>query len=64
MSDNWQTLAALGVVAITAILFIVRAVRKKRSSSTGCGSGGDCGAAAKKFDAPKLRELQNRPRER
>ncbi len=63
MISNWQTWAALGVVAITAVLFVVRALRKRRSPTTGCGSGGDCGAGGSRFDAGELRKLQKRERD-
>lgn len=41
MSENWQSIAALAVVLVTAALFIVRAARKRKK--TGCGGG--CGCA-------------------
>jgi hypothetical protein len=49
MSDSWQTWAALGVVAITVIAFIVRAVRRRRAAKSGCASAADCGCASAKL---------------
>lgn len=43
MSGDWQTWAALGVVAITVVLFVVRAVRKRRKAAAGCVNSADCG---------------------
>jgi hypothetical protein len=39
MSSNFQTIAALVIVAITATLLLVRAIAKRRKP----GCGGDCG---------------------
>jgi hypothetical protein len=50
MNADFQTIAALVVVALVAIWFVVRAVRNRKSS--GCG-GGDCGAIS-----PEMRRLQ------
>lgn len=44
--NDWQTWTALAVVAVTAGVFAVRALRKKKP---GCGGG--CGCAGTK---PKL----------
>ncbi len=40
--DNWQTPAALAVVAITVALFVVRWVRRRKGNGRGCGGGCDC----------------------
>ena len=37
---NWQTIAALGIVALTLALFTARLARAKRQP--GCGEGCDC----------------------
>ncbi|MBK8091046.1 MAG: FeoB-associated Cys-rich membrane protein [Verrucomicrobiaceae bacterium] len=42
---DWQTLTALAIVILTAVIFIVRAVKNRRKS--GCGSGG-CGGGCPK----------------
>ena len=39
--QNWQTVAALGVVALTACLFLRRLLRRGRAS---CGGGCECPA--------------------
>jgi len=49
MSAGWQTWAALGVVAITAVLFVVRAIRKRRKAASGCPSAADCGCGGAKL---------------
>lgn len=41
MNTDWQTLAAGGIVAITLLIFLVRAARPKKKS--GCGKGCGCG---------------------
>lgn len=41
MNENWQSLAALAIVLVTAALFIARAAKKRRKP--GCGGG--CGCA-------------------
>ena len=40
--QDWQSLAALAVVGVTAMAFLWRALRKKKTG--GCGS---CGCASK-----------------
>ena len=40
--QDWQSLAALAVVGITALAFLIRWLRRKKGG--GCGS---CGCAAK-----------------
>jgi hypothetical protein len=44
---NWQTPAALAIVLMTLIAFIVRTYRRRsRSSDKGAGAcGGDCGCS-------------------
>lgn len=65
MSSDWQTWAALGVVAITVIAFVVRAIRKRRAASKGgCASGGDCGCTASKIGAGPIGKIQGRARGR
>jgi hypothetical protein len=51
MSSDFQTIAALIVVAATATWFVVRAIAKRKNP--GCGS--DCGAVS-----PDLRRLQQK----
>ena len=43
---NWQTYAAIGIIAITLVIFIFRLIRPQKKS--GCGH--DCGC-----DKPKDR---------
>ncbi len=38
---DWQTYTALGIVAITLVVFLVRLTRPKKKR--GCGHGCDCG---------------------
>ena len=41
MSTDWQTWAAAGVVIVTALVFVNRAVKKKKHGGCNtCGSGG------------------------
>jgi hypothetical protein len=54
VSNDWQTWAALGVVAITVVAFVVRSVRKRRAAASGCASAGDCGCSGSKIGAAKL----------
>lgn len=49
MSPELQTMLALGVVAVTVVLLIRSALRKKRAG-TGCASGG-CGCPTADFKA-------------
>jgi hypothetical protein len=42
MTDDWQSWAALAVVTVTALAFGVRALRRRRRGSVGCGGGCDC----------------------
>ncbi len=37
---DWQTLTAVGIVAVTLTIFLVRLARPKKSS--GCGKGCGC----------------------
>ena len=39
ISQNWQTLAALGVVAVTVVVFVVRLVRPRRKGACGKNCG-------------------------
>lgn len=48
MSAELQTLLALGVVAITVVLLIRSALKKRKEP--GCGSGG-CGCPTRDFKA-------------
>ncbi|MBN8458400.1 MAG: FeoB-associated Cys-rich membrane protein [Verrucomicrobia bacterium] len=41
MSGDWQTLAAGAVVAITALVFLIRLSRPRKSG--GCGGNCQCG---------------------
>jgi hypothetical protein len=50
MSSDFQTIAALVVVALTAVWLVVRSVRKRSHSA--CG-GGECGAISR-----DVKELQ------
>ena len=46
MGESWQTPAALAVVALTALAFVVRFWRKRKSKGrAGCGSGCNCPAS-------------------
>jgi len=45
MAENWQTIAALGVVAI-AVVYLVGLAWGKRTKP---GCGGDCGCPADKL---------------
>jgi len=49
MSGDWQTWAALGVVAITVVAFVVRAVRRRRAAKNGCANAADCGCGGSKL---------------
>jgi len=49
MSSDWQTWAALGVVAITVLAFVVRAIRRRRKAASGCASAADCGCTSSKL---------------
>lgn len=40
--DNWQSAAALGIVALTVVIFALRLVRPKKPAG-GCGAGCGCG---------------------
>lgn len=55
MTKDFQTIAALTVVALAAAYLIARALRKRKSP--GCGT--DCGAIS-----PEIRDLKSRMRER
>jgi hypothetical protein len=50
MNPSWQTVAALGVVAVAAFFLLFAALRKKKNG--GCGSEG-CHAVS-----PELKKLQ------
>ncbi|MFT5411185.1 MAG: hypothetical protein ACI8XO_003966 [Verrucomicrobiales bacterium] len=43
LNTDWQTPAALAVVALTLILFAFRIVRQRKNKG-GCGGGCDCPA--------------------
>ena len=43
VTENWQTVAALAVVGMAALLLARRAWRQRRKRGGGCG--GDCGCA-------------------
>jgi len=43
MFENWQSLAAPVVVAIVAVVFLLRALRRAASKKGNCGTG--CGCA-------------------
>jgi hypothetical protein len=43
MNGDWQTWSAAGVVIMTAIVFVIRAMKRKKRSS-GCGT---CGGGSK-----------------
>jgi hypothetical protein len=47
MSSNFQTLAALAVVAVAAIWLALRALAKRKNP----GCGGDCGCASSELKA-------------
>lgn len=49
--ENWQSLAALGVVAITVLVFAVRLGRSRHKA--GCGAGCSCDGAKLALDARK-----------
>jgi hypothetical protein len=40
LSQHWQTLAAATIVAVTLVTFLIRALRRKKSS--GCGHNCGC----------------------
>ena len=44
LAQNWQTVAALGVVGATLVVFAVRILRPKKAP--GCGEGCGCGKKA------------------
>ena len=48
--QNWQTIVALLIVAITVVLFALRLVRPKNAGSC----GGDCSCDAKKLVSKEL----------
>jgi hypothetical protein len=50
MSDDWQSIAAAAVIAITVALFILRAVRRRQTKAGACGGG--CGCHVKKTTRP------------
>ena len=44
--NDWQSWTALGIVGLTVLAFAIRAKRKGKKKSGGCGSGcgpGKCG---------------------
>jgi len=51
MSAQWQTFAALALVALAASWLALRALGKRRKP--GCGH--DCGCSAQKFTPPAAR---------
>ena len=40
---DWQSWTALGIVGLTVLAFVIRARRKGKKKSGGCGSGSGCG---------------------
>lgn len=49
MPADWQTPAALLIVAFAATCLLVSAIRKRRRAATGCGSSGEgCGCTVVK----------------
>lgn len=48
MNLEWQTVAALGIIAATVTIFLVRLAKPK--SKGGCGH--DCGCGKKTSDQP------------
>ncbi len=48
--SDWQTWATLAVVAVTALMFLRNALRKKKAG--GCGSGCGCSASKKSLVPP------------
>jgi hypothetical protein len=55
MSSDFQTFAALAVVALTAMWFVARAIARRKGPS--CGDG--CGAVS-----PEVKALQARLKQR
>ncbi|HEX2860430.1 MAG TPA: FeoB-associated Cys-rich membrane protein [Lacunisphaera sp.] len=53
MTSSFQTLIALGLVALAAAFLLRSWFRKKKSP--GCGSTGECGAIS-----PEVKKLQSR----
>ncbi|HVS53057.1 MAG TPA: FeoB-associated Cys-rich membrane protein [Opitutaceae bacterium] len=51
MSSSFQTIAALGIVALAAGWLLARAIAKRKNP----GCGGDCGAVS-----PEMKRLQAR----
>ena len=45
--SNWQTPAAIAVVALTLLIFAVQIARRKKRGGGGCGGGCDCPASKK-----------------
>ena len=45
MTQDWQSLAAAGVVLITVGIFVARALKARRKKAAGCGGG--CGCSTK-----------------
>jgi hypothetical protein len=45
LGENWQTVAARAVVALTVTIFALKLARPTKKSGSGCGEG--CGCDAK-----------------
>lgn len=61
LAENWQSLAALAIVALTLAIFLRRLVRPKQSG--GCGGGCDCKVKpqAARSDRPGTTAAAERP---
>lgn len=55
--QNWQTIVALMIVALTVVVFALRLSRPKRTS----GCGGDCGCEAKRAAEQLRMDRQGEP---
>ena len=42
ITNNWQSLAAGAIVALTAAVFIVRFLRRRKGTKPSCGSHCEC----------------------
>jgi hypothetical protein len=45
MYSDWQTWLTLGIIILTATIFVCRAINKHRKKNEGCGN--DCGCPSK-----------------
>ena len=48
MNNDWQTWTALGVVALTAVLYVRYLMRRKKNRGSGGSCDSDCGCDEKK----------------